>query len=62
MQSTLKQRMASLLAIVAIVGSAMVVLAKADDAEAALKWREDVKAAKTHGNPHACDPTITICP
>jgi len=61
MQSTLKQRMISLLAIVAIVGSALVVFAKADDAEAALKWREDVKATKTHGK-NACDPTITICP
>ena len=46
MQATLKQRVLSLVALVAIVGSALVVFAKADDADAALKWREEVKTEK----------------
>lgn len=60
LQSTLRQRMASVLAVVAIAGSALAVAANADDAEAALKWREDVKPAKTTDK-DACDPTVTVC-
>lgn len=46
MQATLRQRVLSLVALVAILASALVVFAKANDADAALKWREEVKTEK----------------